>query len=335
MPVAIAVILVFIQMFPVTAIRAAEPDHSKDMVHHPIVIRGPISDSGVKSLMVPYVVTPPFTPDQIRKAYGIDQITGDGTGKTIAIVDAYGDASIEADLHAFNTAFGLPDPVMEIYPSATVGTDPKFPGWAIETALDVEWAHAIAPGAKILLVIAPSASLGDLLNSVNYATAHGADIVSMSWGGNEFNNETTYDSYFNHSGVTYLASSGDSGAGVSWPAASQYVVAVGGTTLAINADGSYGSESAWDGSGGGQSAYVSKPAFQNGFQSSSYRQVPDVAFVADQDSGVKVYYNNGWYAVGGTSLSAPCWAGLYAVAEQEDTLGILKGSNRSILKQLS
>ena len=179
--------------------------------------------------------------------------------------------------------------------------------------MDVEWAHAIAPAANILLVITPSNSGSDLYNGINYATTHGANVVSMSWGGSEFSGETSYDTYFNNPGIIYVASSGDSGAGVQYPAASPYVVGVGGTTLNADSGGNYVSESAWSGSGGGTSAYETEPGYQTNFQSSGYRDVPDVAFDADPNSGVAVCYNGGWIVVGGTSLSAPCWAGLFVL----------------------
>lgn len=144
----------------------------------------------------------------------------------------------------------------------------------------------------------------------------------MSWGGSEFSGESVYDSYFNHSGVTYVASSGDSGSGVEWPAVSPYVVGVGGTTLTTLADGTYSGETAWSGSGGGQSAYVAEPSYQAGFQSSGMRQMPDVAFGTDPNSGVAVFDStrfqghSGWWVVGGTSVGAPCWAGLFALSGQ-------------------
>ena len=312
---AIAVVMIIIQILPLTAVQASPPDSGKRIFHNPIVSGGPISGSILKASITPNAISPPFSPAQIRKAYGIDQIPGNGAGKTIAIVDAYGDANIESELQAFDAYYGLPGPpTFTIYPSPSTSYNQE---WALETALDVEWAHAMAPGANILLVVAPSDYESDLLNAVEYATSQGADIVSMSWGGSEFSGETALDSYFNHAGVTYLAASGDGGAEVLWPAASQYVVAVGGTTLTIRSDGTYGSESAWSGSGGGQSAYVPKPSFQSGL-SGSYRQVPDVAFDADPGSGVRVYYSGGWWAVGGTSLSTPCWAGLYALANRSE-----------------
>jgi hypothetical protein len=288
---------------------AADLDVLTRTLHHPLRI-SVSTDWIVTNEINPAVSN--FSPTQMQRAYGINQLGGTGAGKTIAIVVAYGDASIVSDLHAFDFQFGLPDPVLTCYPSASVGTNA---GWALETALDVEWAHAMAPGADILLVVAPSASLGDLLAAVDYATEH-ADIISMSWGGGEFSSEANYDFHFNHPGKIYLAATGDYGSGTDykWPAVSPYVIGVGGTTLTANPDGSY-TETAWSGSGGGRSLYETRPGFQNGFQNSAYRTVPDVAFNADPVSGVMVYYQGGWYpgAVGGTSLSAPCWAGLLAL----------------------
>src|ERR1035437_8008255 len=207
-----------------------------------------------------------YTPAQIRHAYGFDQLALkalNGTGQTIAIIDAYGSSSIQNDLNIFCSQFGItPATVVIDYPQ---GKPLSNAGWAEETSLDVEWAHAIAPGAKIVLVAAKSASYTDLLGAVDYAvnTVH-ATVVSMSWGGSESSAETGngYDSHFNVPGVTFVASAGDSGEGVEWPAASPYVVGVGGTSLYLNPDNSRVSETVWSGSGGGISAYESAPSWQ-------------------------------------------------------------------------
>ena len=277
--------------------------------HNPIIVRTTPTGDGLAPLVIAGL-----NPSLIRKAYGIELLGSNGAGKTIAIVDAYGNPNMASDLTTFNTQFGLPACTLTIaYPN---GTPPTNTGWAIETALDVEWAHAIAPAANILLVVAPSNSLSNLLTAVDYATNHGADVVSMSWGGAEWSTEAVVDSHFNHAGVTYVASSGDSGTEVNWPAVSSYVVGVGGTTLNIDTSGNYVSESAWSGSGGGTSAYVARPGYQEGFQSAGNRGVPDVAFDADPNSGVAVYCSQPsprWMVVGGTSLSAPCWAGLFVL----------------------
>ena len=258
-----------------------------------------------------------YTPTQIRHAYGFDQLTATGSGQTIAIIDAYGSSTIQSDLNAFCSKFGIaPATVVIDYPQ---GKPLSNAGWAEETSLDVEWAHAIAPGAKIVLVAAKSASYTDLLGAVDYAvnTVH-ANVVSMSWGGSESSAETGngYDSHFNVPGVTFVASAGDSGEGVEWPAASPYVVGVGGTSLYLNPDNSHSSESAWSGSGGGISAYEPAPPWQLAWSGlTSSRGVPDVSYLADPNTGVLVVYKGGLYVFGGTSVGAPQWAALVALSK--------------------
>jgi subtilase family serine protease len=188
----------------------------------------------------------------------------------------------------------------------------------------VEWAHAIAPGAKILLVVSRSNSLTDLLAAVDFAVAQGASQVSMSWGSNEFPSETSYDFHFNVSGVSFFASSGDNGTGVIWPAASGLVVAVGGTTLYLDSAGNLTQpETAWSGSGGGKSSYEIEPSFQTEWQTTGNRGVPDVSYDADPNTGVSVYdttsYSGqrGWFTVGGTSAGAPQWAALMALTNAQ------------------
>ncbi len=270
-----------------------------------------------------------YAPGQIQNAYGFNQITfnngaikGDGSGQTIAIVDAYNDPNIQSDLKAFDTKFGLLAANLTVV-NQNGGTNlPQTnPGWALETALDVEWAHAMAPGANILLVEANNSSLGNLLTAVNYA-GQNASVVSMSWGTGEFSSETYYDSYFNKSGVTFVAASGDSGAESTWPAVSPNVVAVGGTTLTMNSSGGYVSETGWSGSGGGYSAYENEPSYQSGVQSSGVRTSPDIAYNANPNTGYAVYdtvsYSGqtGWFQVGGTSAGAPQVAAMVAIANQ-------------------
>ena len=292
------------------------------------------------------------TPAQIRAAYGMSAIrfssvVGDGTGQTIAIVDAFDDPDLvdstapgflNSDLAKFDQEFGLPDPPSFIklneYGSASdlPGTDPAGAGnpqgnWEVEEALDVEWAHAIAPGAQIILIECNSDGGSDMFQGVTTAAGvPGVSVVSMSWGSAEFNGENFYDTDFTtpvgHQGVTFVASTGDQGSPGEYPAYSPNVLAVGGTTLDLNANGSYGSESAWSGSGGGTSVYETAPGYQVGAQSGAARTIPDVSSDADPDTGVPVYdsYNGTsaapWEEVGGTSLAAPTWAGLIAIANQ-------------------
>jgi len=305
-------------------------------------------------------VTPHFTaaptgysPTQLRHAYGFDQISfngtpGDGTGTTIAIVDAFDDPNIfnsdpnlPNDLHKFDVAFGLPDPPSFIKLNQ-FGSTSNLPapnkGWITEIALDVEWAHAIAPGAKILLVEANSASGADLYQAVDTARNYpGVNLVSMSWGGRESIFESSLDSHFTtpvgHVGVTFVVASGDSGAPAEYPSASPNVVSVGGTTLNLDSNGNILSETTWKGSGGGISAHEKLPSYQAGLVPGKkpHRATPDVAYDADPNTGVGVYdsYNNGtvtpWGQWGGTSIGAPQWAALFAIADQGRTLA-LKGS---------
>jgi subtilase family serine protease len=269
-----------------------------------------------------------MSPAKTRKAYGFDQLANQGAGQTIAIVDAYDDPNIESDLGVFNSQFGLPACTTangcfrKIYAQ---GSKPNTnAGWALEISLDVEWAHAIAPQANILLVEAATNSFANLLGAVDVAVANGASVVSMSWGGGEFSGETSYDSHFSVSGVTFTASSGDSGNGVEYPAASPFLVGVGGTTLNVDSSGNYLSESAWSGSGGGISAVENEPSYQATFgipnDPGGQRGVPDVSYDANPNTGFSVYDTvryqgqSGWFQVGGTSAGAPQWAALFAIA---------------------
>jgi subtilase family serine protease len=260
----------------------------------------------------------PLSPSQIISAYNLGSATG-GHGTTIAIVDAYDDPTIANDLATFNSRFGLLTSNFVKYKmSTTISVDS---GWALEISLDVEWAHAIAPQATILLVEATSNSLTDLLAAVSYATSQtGVKAVSMSWGGSEFSTETSYDSYFSTAGITFFASSGDSGAGVIWPSSSPNVVGVGGTTLDLGSSGAVTSETAWSGSGGGVSAYETHPTYQTNYGLTyARRAVPDVSYDADPNTGVYVYDStpyqgsSGWWVVGGTSAGAPQWAAIQAL----------------------
>jgi subtilase family serine protease len=274
------------------------------------------------------VVPSGIAPTLARHAYGFDQITNQGAGQTIGIVDAYDDPNIQNDLNEFDTVYSLPacngnnGCFRKIYAS---GFRPRSnSGWALEMSLDVEWAHTIAPQANIILVEASSSSFSALFSAVEVAVENGASVVSMSWGGGESSFETLYDStYFSHTGVTFTASSGDSGDGVIYPAASADVIGVGGTTLTTDATGDYVSETAWSGSGGGQSSVEHEPSYQATFpipdDSKGARGVPDVSYDANPDTGFAVYDSvpydgfSGWWIVGGTSAGAPQWAALFAI----------------------
>jgi hypothetical protein len=299
-----------------------------------------------------------YSPAQITQAYGINQITfnngtvtGDGSGTTIAIVDAFDDPTIASDLHQFDQQYNLPDPTFtKVNENGGSSLPPGDTGWAEEISLDVEWAHAIAPKAAILLVEASSATFNDLLTGVQYAASQpGVVAVSMSWGAGEFGGETSFDSTFTtpsgHGGVAFLASSGDSGAPVSYPAASLNVVSVGGTTLSLTSGGNIISESGWSGSGGGLSSMESQPSYQQGVvtQSSTQRANPDVAYDADPNTGFSEYNSYSfptapWEQFGGTSDAAPQWAGIIAIADQGRALaglGSLDGPSQLLPKLYS
>ena len=261
-----------------------------------------------------------YTPCDLQSAYALPSSSA-GDGQTVAIVDAYDDPKAESDLAVYRAAFGLP-PCTTVngcfrkvnqtggttYPAANTG-------WAEEISLDVDMVSAVCPKCHILLVEASSNSLGNLLIAENEAFALGANVISNSWGSNEFGSETAYDSYFHH-GIPITASTGDAGYGVSWPAASTYVTAVGGTSL-YGANSARGwSETAWSGAGSGCSAYVVKPSWQND-SGCARRTVGDVSAVADPSTGVATYdsYNEpGWMVFGGTSVAAPIVASTYALA---------------------
>jgi len=264
-----------------------------------------------------------YTPSQIRMAYGLNQVSATGERETIAIVDAYGSPTIKSDLVAFSNQFGLTQTKLSVaYPTGKPNIIDS--GWALETSMDVEWAHAIAPKANILLCVAKSNSYTDLLTAIDYATSHGVQVVSNSWSSPEFSYESSYDSHFQHPGVVYLASSDDVGSGAQYPASSPYVLSVGGTTLNIDSNGTYESETGWYGSGGGISYSELLPSYQKNlaYMLGTHRGDPDVSWDADPATGAAVYdttpYWNysGWFQVGGTSLGAPSWAGLIALFDQ-------------------
>lgn len=272
--------------------------------------------------------TSAFAPTQVRHAYGFDRITNQGAGQIIGVVDAYDDPNAESDLGVFDTQFGLATCTSSNGCFRKVYSNGRKPvtnaNWAVEIALDVEWAHAIAPRATILLVETPSNSLGDLLSGVDAAVRNGASTVSMSWTSGEFSGEASLDTHFVSNGVTFLAASGDNGTGVAYPAASPDVIGVGGTSLILDASGNYQSETAWSGSGGGLSKIEREPSFQAQFgipgDSRGYRGAPDVSYNGNPGTGYAIYDSvgisgySGWFQVGGTSAGTPQWAALIAIS---------------------
>jgi hypothetical protein len=272
-----------------------------------------------------------LVPATIQGVYGFPTAPGAGSGSTIAIVDAFDDPTAESDLGVFSSQFGLPacTTANGCFSKVDENGGTSYPqtdqGWALEISLDIQWAHAIAPGAKILLVEASSSSLSDLVTAESYAATH-AQYVSNSWGTGEFLFETFFDAYFQQPGVSFFASAGDSGAVPEWPSVSPSVISVGGTTLHFDSAGNFVDETGWSGGGGGCSTMETAPAAQSSFAGYAQagcggtRATPDVSLDADLASGVSIYDSTpnsgqtGWFTVGGTSVSSPIWAAAAADA---------------------
>jgi subtilase family serine protease len=302
-----------------------------------------------------------YTPAQIRAAYGLPALPAAGTtltsaqaaqlgaGQTIYLIDTYDDPNAAAELAAFNQQFALP--TCTVTPIATnaslplpvagksgcsfsvvyvnaagsmTSTSPGYnSGWATEIALDVQWAHATAPLARIILLEASPQSLNTQMQAVALANAMGPGVVSMSFGAPEGGYTAGFDHLFQGTGMTYAAAAGDSGAGVEFPAVSSHVLAVGGSTLTYNGTLPR-SEIVWSGTGGGVSQYTPKPSYQTSavpdMGTQKFRSVSDVTFNADPNSGqYTAVLTPGstrpvWYSIGGTSLATPQWAGILSVA---------------------
>ncbi|MFL6056991.1 MAG: putative Ig domain-containing protein, partial [Actinoallomurus sp.] len=263
-----------------------------------------------------------FGPADLQSAYALPSSSA-GSGQTVAIVDAYDDPNAESDLATYRSQYGLPacTSASGCFKKVNENGGTSLPtadsGWAEEESLDLDMVSGICPNCHILLVEASQPSMADLGTAVNTAVNLGAKYVSNSYGGSEDSTDTSSDSsYFNHPGVAITVSSGDSGYGVEYPAASQYVTAVGGTSLSRASNSRGWSESAWSGAGSGCSSYDPKPSWQKD-SGCAKRTVADVSAVADPNTGLAVYdtyQTGGWLVVGGTSASAPIIAGVYALA---------------------
>lgn len=270
-----------------------------------------------------------YDPAYLQSAYNLATAASTlGGGTTVAIVDAYDAPNAESDLAFYRNFFGLPPCTTangcfkKVNQNGVQGSyPPPNSGWAQEISLDVDMVSAICPKCSILLVEATSATFANLGTAVNTAASLGAKAISNSYGASEFSLETSYDSYYNHPGIAITVSSGDSGYGAEYPASSQYVTAVGGTTLnqATNTGSRNATETVWSGGGSGCSAYEPKPAWQKD-PGCSKRTVADVAAVADPATGVWVY-DGGWYVFGGTSVSSPIVGAVYALAGGTATYG--------------
>lgn len=327
---------------------------------------------------LPTISYPPYngyayeTPESIACLYGlVTSIAGcnpntavnipAGGSQTIAIVDAFHSPTAAADLAYFSDQMGLPFKPSQFQIVYASGMQPPvdyYGGWELEAALDVQWAHAMAPNAKIYLVEANSNYDTDLMQAVIVATnlircgsssssttacpstATGKGEVSMSWGGGEFSGQTAFDTYFNKPNVVFLAAAGD-GAGPIYPATSPNVISVGGTSIARNlGTGNFVQEVVWQDTGSGPSAVETKPTYQS-MLTGTKRWTPDVAAVSDPETGVWVYnsfpydgyyYDSNWWIVGGTSAATPIWAGIINAASTKN--GAFAASSTAELTKL-
>lgn len=302
----------------------------KSSIHHPLHIHR------INNSLSPAISTQGlgFTPQQIHAAYNIPAATS--TNGTIAIIDAYRAPSLESDLAAFNTAFNLPqcstsNGCLTIHTQS--GSPPPQPpagtNWDIETTIDIEWAHAAAPNAKILLFQANSDTPQDLVTGVDFARNQPqVSAVSMSWVTQEFSSESQFESIFTSTHpVAFFAASGDQGTGENWPAASVNVISVGGTTLTLMPTNTVSSETAWNGSGGGQSKFLAQPAYQIAFgipNSNGKRAIPDISLNADPNQSPYIVIVHGLAgSVGGTSVGTPIWAAMSVSGQQPITHDML------------
>jgi hypothetical protein len=283
-----------------------------------------VTNSGGSPLAASAPAPGSYGPAQFHTAYALP--TTAPSSQTIAIVDAYDDPNIEADLATYSSFYGLPACTTangcfrKVNQTGGTAYPSSNGNWSLEIALDVETAHEICQNCKILLVEASTASLANLGAAENEAVALGANVISNSWGASEYSTETADEShYFNHPGVVITASTGDNGYGVEFPAASGDVTAVGGTTLNLNGDNTWRSETAWSGAGSGCSRYEPKPAWQID-TGCTRRTLADISADADPNTGAAVYdsvpyqFQSGWFQVGGTSLAAPLIGAAYALS---------------------
>jgi subtilase family serine protease len=314
-----------------------------------------------------------YSPTQVRAAYNVQQLFDagrDGRGQTIVIIDAFSDPTVSSDLAKFDAQWGIPDPpsfkiVAPFGITPYNVNDPEQRGWSSEIAIDVEWAHAIAPGANIVLALAPTASDPDIVNTEKYVVQHKlGNVVSMSFGETERCLDPTLASE-QHSlyssatakGITFVAAAGDAGAAdltcdgssliktVDIPASDPFVTGVGGTNLQANlTTGAYNKESVWNepslpgAGGGGFSTLYSKPSYQSGVAGTA-RGVPDVTYSASLDNGLLVRWTSsgqpgsGWWLFAGTSVGTPQWAAIFAIADQAAGHGL--GNVNTLLYGLS
>jgi subtilase family serine protease len=264
------------------------------------------------------------SPADIRSAYAL---TGAASGgKTVAIVDAYNAPNAESDLNVYRTQFGIPacTKASGCFRQVSQTGSTRLPrndgGWAQEISLDLDMVSATCPDCKILLVEASTASFADLSAAVKYAASQHVAAISNSYGGSDSSGTTSTAAAYKQPGIAVTASTGDNGYGVESPASFPTVVAVGGTSLTQDSSGAW-SETAWSGAGSGCSSLNAKPSYQTDATQCLGKATADVSAVADPATGVAVYDSysyggaSGWLKFGGTSVSSPIIASIYAMGQ--------------------
>ena len=260
-----------------------------------------------------------YVPSEIQIAYGLNLLTPPGgklrgAGVKIAIIGCYYYAALQADLNFYCRKYGISTPTLNITNQAGRVTDS---GWALEMCLDTQMVATVAPGATIYVIMCKSAYFNDIMTGIQTALNLGAKVVSMSFGGSEFLQQSRMESIFQKNNVIFCASSGDSSR-VEYPSSSKNILSVGGTSLILNSNSTRKTETVWSGAGTGLSVYVSKPTYQANVNVTNFRSTPDICAVADPNTGVAVYCSiyGGNFIVGGTSASCPINAAILTVATQ-------------------
>ena len=268
----------------------------------------------------------PLVPSDIDLAYSLNTSHTDGTGITVAVIGAFYSTTISDDFKKFGQFFNLPEKNLEVYYTNGSGVESiENDSWSLEAHADTQWVYASAPAARIICVMANDARIESLFAAVDMAVDLGADVISMSWGSPEFLSQAEYTERMKSSGRIFVASAGDTGGEVLFPSSSDAVVSVGGTVLHRLNSGTVFARSAWINGGGGPSRFTPIPQWQRRFDGiealvGNYRATPDVALNAGISPGYYVFYNGRLVSVGGTSVSAPVFAGICARILQKNPL---------------
>jgi subtilase family serine protease len=310
-----------------------KPPINDDFDHYHIFdgIEIPFDDSFLPKSSI---VTKPYTPQQIKSAYSINNIIPlPGIRRPIVtVIGAYNNPYLARDITKFGQTFGLPPCNYQVYNLSKMFSSP----WAMELTLDVQWVYAINPYAFIRVVCARSASTSDIFNAITFANNKknfkppiDTDVMTMSFGSTDNGKYGSLNNYFSNSNTVYIASSGDSST-VSFPSSSTNVLSIGGTSLSLNSNNNTrSSEKVWSFSGCGYSKSFTKPAYQPTLVNNNLRVTPDICCVADSKPGCYVVINLKYYSMGGTSLSAPIYAGILSLITQ-NRLNKRKGTFTSV-----